>query len=50
MYNAKENIIQILSFYLKKKKDRKKFMRAFKVLSPEWKGELALLVFIKNRV
>lgn len=47
MYNARANIIQILSLY---EKDWKKSIRALKGLGPGWKDELALLVFIKNRV
>lgn len=47
MYNATANIIQILSLY---EKDWKKSIRALKGLGPGWKDELALLVFIKNRI
>lgn len=47
IYNARANIIQILSLY---EKDWKKSIRARKGLGPGWKDELALLVFIKNRI
>lgn len=47
MYNARANIIQILSLY---EKDWKKSIRALKGLGPEWKDGLALLVLIKNRI